>query len=128
MSGLRDAALRLAARRLARAVSGLRRLAATQARRAQERHRRSFLDAAVRYGLPAAVLVCEVPPETARARLAARHDDASDADWAVYLRAAREWEPPGEEVRRVLSALPTEGSPDRGLSRSLEILREMGLH
>ncbi len=94
----------------------------------RERHRRkAFLTAAVRWGVPAAVVVCEAPPETVRRRLAARTNDASDADWNTYRRAAESWEDAGEGERRLLHAVSTEGSPGEAVGRGLEALRGIGL-
>jgi aminoglycoside phosphotransferase family enzyme/predicted kinase len=94
----------------------------------EERHRRTFLDAAVRCGVPAAVLLCRAEPGTARGRLDARHGDASDADWAVYLRVAAGWEEAGEEVVRVSQPMSTEGTVEQTLVRACGVLRSLGLH
>jgi aminoglycoside phosphotransferase family enzyme/predicted kinase len=93
----------------------------------EERYRRTFLDAAVRLGLPAVMLVCEAEPGTIRTRLDARTGDASDADWSVYERIAGRWETAGPDVARVLHTIPSGGSPADALERALEVLRGEGL-
>ena len=93
----------------------------------QERHRRDFLDAGAGWGVPAALLLCEVGTETARARLESRTGDASDADWVVYQHAAATWEGLGADTRRSCHTASTEGTPDQVLARALEAVRRVGL-
>ena len=62
-----------------------------------------------------------------RARLARRRDDASDADWSVYLQAAERWEGPGPRTRPVTRVLDTGGGPEEALARALDALREIDL-
>jgi uncharacterized protein len=93
----------------------------------EEKHRRAFLEAAARWGVPAAVLLCQAEPETVRRRLEQRRGDASDADWSVYMQAARGWEEAGTLTRPFLHVISSEGSPEEALSRTLEALRSLGL-
>lgn len=93
----------------------------------EERQRKQFLDTAIRYGVPAAVLVCTVSPETARRRLEARNGGASDADWSIYLRVAAGWEEAGADVSRVLHTVPAEGSEENTLDAAREALHRAGL-
>jgi aminoglycoside phosphotransferase family enzyme/predicted kinase len=93
----------------------------------EERQRAAFLAAAVRRGVPGCLLVCRAEPETVRQRLEARQRDASDADWSVYLRVAREWEEPGPSTSRVSRVISTEGTPEQVRSRALDALRHFGL-
>jgi uncharacterized protein len=93
----------------------------------EERHRRAFLDGAVRCGAPVAILRCEAEPETVRRRLQTRRGDASDADWSVYLRLAESWEEASPEVLRVLYTVSTEGPADLILEHALDALRQLGL-
>lgn len=81
-----------------------------------DRRRVEFLAAATGLGVPGVLLICEAPPEVAKARLAARRGDASDADWAVYQRAAAEWDCPSPGVRRVAHAV-------NGSAAAIEVLR-----
>ncbi len=90
--------------------------------------RQTFLKAAVRWGVPACILLCEAEPETVRQRLENRQGDPSDADWSVYLRLAAKWEGMGTLTGQALHALSTEGSPEQVLSCALEALRQSGLH
>jgi aminoglycoside phosphotransferase family enzyme/predicted kinase len=93
----------------------------------EERARRAFLDAAARWAVPGLLLLCQAPPEVVRARLEGRRADASDADWAVYLRAAERWEEPGASTREALSLILTGGDPDQALAAAEKVLRREGL-
>jgi aminoglycoside phosphotransferase family enzyme/predicted kinase len=92
----------------------------------QERQRQAFLEAAVRCGVPGAVLLCQADPETVRGRLEGRHDDASDAGWSVYVQMAESWEEVGALTRTGLQVISTEGDPEQILSRALGALRQWG--
>jgi aminoglycoside phosphotransferase family enzyme/predicted kinase len=94
----------------------------------QERYRRSFLETAVRWGVPGAMLLCRAEPETVRRRLERRKGDISDADWSVYLQLAGTWEELAEPARMDLQEISTEGSPEQARGRALEALRHWGLH
>jgi hypothetical protein len=89
--------------------------------------RRAFLQAAARWAVPALILVCEADPETVRRRLVERKDDASDADWAVHLRAAEQWQPLGPDTRPAAVMLSTAGPPQEALAAALAALRDRGL-
>jgi predicted kinase len=89
--------------------------------------RRRFLEAAARWRVPTLLLLCHVEPEVVRARLEHRRDDASDADWSVYLQTAARWEGPGPLTRPVIRVLDTGGSPEEALARALDTLRELDL-
>jgi predicted kinase len=93
----------------------------------EERQRQTFLEAAVRWGVPAAILVCEAEPETVRRRLEARKGDASDADWSVYAQAAARWEEIAAATRPALHRISTEGDGEKTYARALEALRQAGL-
>jgi aminoglycoside phosphotransferase family enzyme/predicted kinase len=93
----------------------------------EEKQRRNFLEAAVRWGVPGGMLLCRAEPDTVRRRLQQRKGDASDADWSVYRHLAASWEDPGTLTQRVCHTISTEGSPEESLSRALEVLRQMGL-
>lgn len=93
----------------------------------REEHRRArFRELAVRCGVPFAVLVCAVSPETTRRRLDARKGDASDADWGTYQRLAGSWEEPGADVGRVLFPVPMGETAD-GVNCARDALRRVGL-
>ncbi len=93
----------------------------------EEQKRRAFLGAAVRWGVPAGILLCQAEPETVRKRLAARQHDASDADWSVHRRLAASWEEMGALTGAGLQVISTEGSPEQALDRAIEALRRLGL-
>jgi predicted kinase len=89
----------------------------------EEAWRRAFLEAATRWGVPSAFLLCRADPNVVRERLASRGDDASDADWPVYLKAAEAWEEPGPRTRSAVQTVATGGSVERALSQAVEALR-----
>jgi aminoglycoside phosphotransferase family enzyme/predicted kinase len=94
----------------------------------EERQRQAFLEAAVRWGVPGEMLLCQAGPETVRRRLETRRGDVSDADWSVYRQVAERWEEMGALTRRCLHVLSTEGDPEQVLARAVEALRQAGLH
>jgi predicted kinase len=92
-----------------------------------EASRRLFLESAARWGVPARLLLCHAGPEVVRGRLEHRRDDASDADWEIYLQAAARWEEPGPLTRPVTREIATGGRPEGALARALDALREIDL-
>jgi predicted kinase len=94
----------------------------------EEQKRQTFLKAAVKWGVPAGILLCQAEPDTVRKRLENRQRDASDADWPVYLRLAATWEKVGALAGQALHPISTEGSPEQAISRALEALRRLGFH
>lgn len=56
-------------------------------------HRQLFHDLAVEMGVPCLFLECRIDETTARERLEARRDDASDADFQIRREMAARWEP-----------------------------------
>jgi predicted kinase len=94
----------------------------------EESRRRTFLDAAVRLGVPTAILACKAHPGVIRARLAARAGDASDADFGVHQTAAARWEDPGPHTRANWHDVPAHGDAAETLSAGLAALRGRGLN
>jgi uncharacterized protein len=88
----------------------------------RERQRRTFLEAAARWGVPSYVLVCQADSDVVRERLRTRKDDLSDADWAVHVQAARRWEPPTGPTQEALRVIDTSGGAESALSRACEAL------
>jgi predicted kinase len=93
-----------------------------------EASRRTFLETATRWGAIAGMLLCDADPEVVRDRLANRRQDASDADWSVYLRAVESWEEPGPRAQSVLRTIDTGGSVEYSMSQAIEALRQWSLH
>ncbi len=93
----------------------------------EQKNRRTFLEAAVRWGVPGYALQCRVEAETARARLAIRKGDVSDADWSVHLKLAESREEFAPATRRLVHTVSTDGTPEQALAASLAVLRELGL-
>ena len=89
----------------------------------EEAWRRAFLEAATRWGVPGGLLLCQAEPDVVRERLASRRDDASDADWPVYLKAVETWEEPGPRTRSALQTVSTGGSVEAALSQAADALR-----
>jgi aminoglycoside phosphotransferase family enzyme/predicted kinase len=94
----------------------------------EEMQRRIFLEAAIQWGVPGGMLLCRAEPDTVRRRLQQRQDDASDADWSIYVQLATSWEEPGAFTQRYCHVISSEGGPEEGSSRALEVLRQMGLY
>jgi aminoglycoside phosphotransferase family enzyme/predicted kinase len=94
----------------------------------QETWRRAFLEAANRWGVPGLFLLCHAKPDVVRKRLAGRRDDASDADWTVYRKAADIWEEPGPRTRLALQTVATGGNMDHSFSKAVEVLRLWDLY
>lgn len=88
--------------------------------------RREFVEAAIRWGVPAHLMIVEAPPELIRERLAARMGDPSDADWSVYQATRARWPAPDPWLCRFNVIDARGGVPDM-LSRALEGLRAAGL-
>jgi aminoglycoside phosphotransferase family enzyme/predicted kinase len=93
----------------------------------QERQRRTFLQAAVSWGVRAGFLQCRANPEVVRARLAGRQGDASDADWEVYLQARGTWEEAGPLTQRFLYLIDSGGEQEQTLGQALDCMRQAGL-
>ncbi len=89
--------------------------------------RRRFLDVAARWGVPALLLLCRTDPEIVRSRLGSRRDDASDADWSIYLQAAKRWEEPGSLTSGETRTIDTGEGLAATRSASLAALREFDL-
>jgi predicted kinase len=89
--------------------------------------RQAFLEAATRWGVPALLLLCQAEPEVVRKRLASRRDDASDADWPIYVKAVETWEEPGPRTRAALQTVSSGGSVEAALSQAADALRRWDL-
>jgi aminoglycoside phosphotransferase family enzyme/predicted kinase len=93
----------------------------------EERRRQEFFDAALRWGVPVLFLVCEAEAGVVKSRLQARLGDASDANWPVYLHAAKRWEQPGTRINRSLRRIPASESADAAYQAAWHALSEVGL-
>jgi aminoglycoside phosphotransferase family enzyme/predicted kinase len=87
-----------------------------------EGHRRQFLDAARDWGVPALLLHCQADEATVRQRLAQRHGDASDADWAIHERAAQDWAAPQAATLHAYRVVATDDDVTVVLARVLGLL------
>lgn len=93
----------------------------------EEDARRLFLDAGMRWGVSAILLLCRADPEVVRERLRSRRGDASDADWQIYLEATRRWEEPAPLTRAAQREIDTGREIGGSLASALDALREIGL-
>ena len=93
----------------------------------EQKERTAFQEMAVRWGVPAGLLICAADPETVRSRLEQRRGDYSDADWPVYLQLAQKWEPVRSVIQSPFQVIPAEGSTEQVLDRALVALERFSL-
>ena len=93
----------------------------------EEKKRQAFFELAARLGVPAVFLLCEAGPDVVQARLRSRQNDASDADWSIFLKAAACWEEPSPSTLGVLRVVSTVASEELVVSKALKSLQEFGL-
>jgi len=94
----------------------------------REAHRRrSFLEAALRWGVRPVLLLCTAPEETVRERTAARRGGPSDADWAVYKATAAAWEHEPEDPRWSVLEVATGNGREHALVAARDRLHRQGL-
>lgn len=93
----------------------------------EESRRKEFLGLARTCGVPALFLLRTAGGDVVKDRLDRRRGDASDADWAVYLKAAAAWEEPGEETRAALREIPAAEDKHKAAEAAVAILRAEGL-
>jgi predicted kinase len=60
-------------------------------------------------------------PAAIKERLESRRGDASDADWSVYLEAARRWQAPSGKLAAATHFIATDASRDAAV-RQAELL------
>lgn len=92
-----------------------------------DRHRQDFFQLARAWGVPVLFLHCQVSAEVARARLAARRNDASDADWSIRQLLAAEWQPPSPPISRRWHTLNNDGSAEGLLAEAGKLLEQHDL-
>jgi aminoglycoside phosphotransferase family enzyme/predicted kinase len=90
-----------------------------------EAQRRMFLEAAHRWALPGCLIWCRADEAVIRTRLQERRGDASDADWTVYLQAARECQPFSQATRTNVYGIDTGGPIAESLRQAIAILRTL---
>jgi aminoglycoside phosphotransferase family enzyme/predicted kinase len=93
----------------------------------QEHYRRLSLDLARRWCVPSGFIVCTASPAVVQERLEERRQDASDADWSVYLTAAKTWEEPSGSTRNAMRIVDTAGTAEQVIRQGLNVLRELGM-
>jgi aminoglycoside phosphotransferase family enzyme/predicted kinase len=92
-----------------------------------EAWRSRFLELAVRWGVPGLLLVCQADPILIKGRLDARHGDASDAGWAIYLETARRWEPLAPRTQRFAQVIDSGQDVPKTVAQAFEALRRLEL-
>jgi uncharacterized protein len=93
----------------------------------KEEYRRLFLDAAVRWGVPGWLLLCEAPMAVLQQRVGQRQGDASDADAGICATAAARWEAVSGTTQRNTFVLGTEKSVSVVTMEALSWLKKIGL-
>jgi aminoglycoside phosphotransferase family enzyme/predicted kinase len=92
-----------------------------------EAQRSRVLDVACRWGVPRPLLICQADPAVVKHRLAGRRNDASDADWAIYLETARRWEPLAPRTERLADLIDSGQDSPTPLNQALAVLRSLEL-
>jgi aminoglycoside phosphotransferase family enzyme/predicted kinase len=82
--------------------------------------RLAFLELATRLAARVVFLWCRTSPEVAKARIANRSNDASDADVNTFDRAAERWQPFSERTRKIVREVNADGTPEEMLTRGME--------
>jgi predicted kinase len=81
--------------------------------------RGAFLEMATKLAVPVVVLWCRVSPEVAKARIASRRNDASDANANTFDRAAERWQAFSEQTQTLVREVNADGTPEEMLTRAL---------
>ncbi len=89
--------------------------------------RRRFIEAAERLAIPVVCLLCEANPDVIHRRINDRRGDASDADWNVYLSAAKQWEPSAPDAKRTTTVIDSGRSSEYSLEQATGALRRTEL-
>jgi predicted kinase len=93
----------------------------------EENQRQAFLNTAMRWGVPAAFLLCQTERNLVRTRLANRRHDVSDADWSVYEKIVETWEDLAPETLSRVRVINTGEDSETVLHKTLSALRHLDL-
>lgn len=93
----------------------------------EEAPRRAFLEAAVRWKVPAVFLLCQADSNVVRRRLANRRNDASDADWSIHLSIAESWEEASPLTKLAQRTITTADSREQAFEQAHSVLRDLRL-
>jgi aminoglycoside phosphotransferase family enzyme/predicted kinase len=94
----------------------------------REEHRRhTFLKAAQRWSLPVVLLIAQAAPDNVHQRMAARHGDASDADWSVYQKMGANWEEPEESTRSLIRFIDCNKTQAQAIEQALGVLADFSI-
>ncbi|MEZ6089250.1 MAG: AAA family ATPase [Pirellulaceae bacterium] len=86
--------------------------------------RQRFIKTATDWGVASRIFICHAEPSVIQQRLRQRVGDASDADWSIYLKAAKQWEEPTATVAQKTILLDTDDTIDDVLERACRSLRQ----
>ncbi|MEM6989287.1 MAG: AAA family ATPase [Myxococcota bacterium] len=89
--------------------------------------RAQFVAAAQRWFVPVVIVHCVTERGIVHERLDTRVDDASDADWSVYVHMETVWEDFGATTRGHVMTVATDGAPADVVDSALAGLRQRGL-
>jgi predicted kinase len=92
-----------------------------------ESQRLAFAREAEAWGIPFCIVHCSAAPEVVRERLAARSNDASDADWEISRQLAGRWEDFGSRTRPAVVEVDGSGSLEAAAGQACSGLRRAGL-
>jgi len=93
----------------------------------RESNRQQFLQLAIDCGVRSVWLECTAPADAVQRLLAARHGDASDADWSVYELVRKQWEPPSEFTERFHDIIASDEGAGSALTVACSKLQRRGL-
>jgi uncharacterized protein len=88
-----------------------------------ESQRRRFLELAAELCVPGMLFICRAVAAVVKNRLEKRRNDVSDADWAIYLKAAQRWEPIGPATERSSWVIDTDHDNRPPLNQVVDVLR-----
>lgn len=92
-----------------------------------EERRRAAIEAATRWGVPSALLICQADETVIRERLAARRGDVSDADWKIYQRARDDWDYVDADPSRAIFGIDTGSTLDASLQQAIAALQRAAM-
>ena len=94
---------------------------------AVEARRRAFLDLATESGVRSRLLLCRAAPAVVRARVDARGEGDSDADWSIHLQVSGRWEEVSQATLRHTDEIDSSGTTDDTRSAALKAIGTSGL-
>jgi predicted kinase len=93
----------------------------------KDARRHAAIQLAERLGVPGMALICQAEDDVVAQRLENRINDASDADWTIYEKAAERWEPVSPSLHERVVVIDTNSTPEHGFAQAQAWLRNAGL-